>query len=1342
MQNSKKANYYLGLDMGTDSIGYAVTDSDYNLLKFKGEPMWGTHVFDTAQIGDFRRSARSARRRLDRRQHRVKLVQMLFAHEIAKVDINFYKRIQESMLYPEDAQYGVSLFADEGFGDKEYYQQYPTIHHLIKELIECEKPHDVRLVYLAIAWLVAHRGHFLHEISSGDLSEILDFKKVYAQFIDSFTEQMPWECDDIDAFGEALKLKCGFKQQKAEVEKHIKPNVGFDLFDIDQMLRLLCGKEVIPQKLFKNDDYASFDKIVLDKSDEDLEPIISELGDDDAELIRNAKKLFDWAVLSTVLQGETYISISKVKTYERYKEDLEGIKKLASKYKKSKKDFEKDVALGYLSRPKGTKRKSQADFCRSVEKFLAGITVDEGDRELYKTICQRAENNMLCTKQVTGENRTIPYQVYLYELNAILDNARKYLDFLNEQDSDGYTVCDKIVSVFKFRVPYYVGPLNEKSERAWFKRKAAGNIYPWNFESLVDLDESEEAFIKRMTNTCQYLPGESVLPQMSLCYESFRLLNEINPVAIDGKRISVELKQKLFEFCLTKKHISKKDIQNFFKTENICLERGITGIDDKIKTSMISHMAFERLISSGKLTEADAERIIERRTFAESKTRFAKWLNNNYQVLSEKDLNYISGLKFKDFGRLSKELLCGIYGAKKTEGTGEAKTILERMWDENVTLMELLSSEYTYSEIIEQKRQEFFADDEQVDISGMLDDMRLSGGVERSVIRTLDVIDDIVKVMGGVPGRIFVEMARGEDEARKTGRTSSRYQQILELYKKCDRDTQELQKQLEELGEADGNALLQKESVFLYYMQLGKSMYTGEPIDLSSLAENYNVDHIYPRSKIEDDSIHNNKVLVESTINGAKSDSYPLDQSIRNNMRSFWRFLKDNGFITPEKYRRLTRSTPFTIDEQWGFVNRQLVETRQSTKAITTILKQKYGASEVVFVKAWRVSEFRHAYDMLKCRSVNDLHHAKDAYLNIVVGNVYHEKFTKTWFYRQNGEVSLNTDAVFADKEIVRDGRVIWRGTSDINRIKKTVNGKNAIHFTTYQFCRKGGLFDQQPCHAAPGLVPRKKGLDPAKYGGYNKATASFFMLAKYKNGKKNEVMLVPVELMFADKVLSSPEFAAEYIADAIGKITGKPVQSVEFPLGLRKLKIGTMFEFDGNFRVTLSGKSSGGAGVLIKPMCPLILGYKLEKYIKHIDRYVQKRVDDPDLPYSERYAKISTDENLQLYDILCSKMKSTVYNKRPNSPSKIFDKGRELFAALDIIDQCKCLQEMLKAFGRMGKCNLELLKAAGGSSSSGVTKLSTSLSNWKKSYSDVRIVDTTASGLYQSKTENLLELL
>lgn len=38
-KNSKK--YYIGLDIGTNSVGYAVTDEKYNLIRMKGKKAWG-----------------------------------------------------------------------------------------------------------------------------------------------------------------------------------------------------------------------------------------------------------------------------------------------------------------------------------------------------------------------------------------------------------------------------------------------------------------------------------------------------------------------------------------------------------------------------------------------------------------------------------------------------------------------------------------------------------------------------------------------------------------------------------------------------------------------------------------------------------------------------------------------------------------------------------------------------------------------------------------------------------------------------------------------------------------------------------------------------------------------------------------------------------------------------------------------------------------------------------------------------------------------------------------------------------------------------------------------------
>ena len=115
-------NYYIGLDVGTDSVGYAVTDEEYKLLKHKGEPIWGVHLFDGASLCDDRRAFRTSRRRLGRCQQRVRLIQEIFANEISKVDPNFFIRIKESALFPEDTTHGAHLFCDKEFSDRDYHK--------------------------------------------------------------------------------------------------------------------------------------------------------------------------------------------------------------------------------------------------------------------------------------------------------------------------------------------------------------------------------------------------------------------------------------------------------------------------------------------------------------------------------------------------------------------------------------------------------------------------------------------------------------------------------------------------------------------------------------------------------------------------------------------------------------------------------------------------------------------------------------------------------------------------------------------------------------------------------------------------------------------------------------------------------------------------------------------------------------------------------------------------------------------------------------------------------------------------------------------------------------------
>ena len=234
-------------------------------------------------------------------------------------------------------------------------------------------------------------------------------------------------------------------------------------------------------------------------------------------------------------------------------------------------------------------------------------------------------------------------------------------------------------------------------------------------------------------------------------------------------------------------------------------------------------------------------------------------------------------------------------------------------------------------------------------------------------------------------------MTRSEGEKK---RTVSRKNQLLNLYRQMkNEESKYWEDEIEKRDEKDFRSI----KLYLYFTQMGKCMYTGEAIDLSALndATVYDRDHIYPQSKIKDDSL-DNLVLVKRIENAKKSDGV-LSPEIQNRMSRYWKCLKDRGLISDKKYERLMRNVPFSDEELAGFINRQLVETSQSAKIVSDIFKEVFSDSTLVYVKAGIVSDFRKdekLLNMVKVRSLNDYHHAKDAYLNIVVGNVYFEKLS------------------------------------------------------------------------------------------------------------------------------------------------------------------------------------------------------------------------------------------------------------------------------------------------------------------------------------------------------------
>ena len=203
-------------------------------------------------------------------------------------------------------------------------------------------------------------------------------------------------------------------------------------------------------------------------------------------------------------------------------------------------------------------------------------------------------------------------------------------------------------------------------------------------------------------------------------------------------------------------------------------------------------------------------------------------------------------------------------------------------------------------------------------------------------------------------------------------------------------------------------------------------------------------------------------------------------------------------------------------------------------------------------------------------------------------------------------------------------GRIIWNGQDSLEKVKNIVHNKKAVHLTRYAYCQKGGFFDQNPEAYPVGSIPRKKDMPAEKYGGYTGVNTTVFSLVQYSSGKKCQTMFLPIELYHKDEFVIDYGHTCEYVR----KCVDLNASDIQFPLASRYIKMNTMFEIDG-IRLYITGGSvkDGRASFCLAE--PLIVGYKWEKYIKHLDNFWEKKKNMPSLVYSVAYDKISKDDNV-----------------------------------------------------------------------------------------------------------------
>ena len=343
-------------------------------------------------------------------------------------------------------------------------------------------------------------------------------------------------------------------------------------------------------------------------------------------------------------------------------------------------------------------------------------------KENWKEIDELLKAGDFLPKQRTSANGVISHQMHQQELDRIIEKQAKYYPWLATEnpatgERDRHQAKYELDQLVSFRIPYYVGPLvtpevqkaTSGAKFAWAKRKEDGEITPWNLWDKIDRAESAEAFIKRMTVKDTYLLNEDVLPANSLLYQKYNVLNELNNVRVNGRRLSVGIKQDIYtELFKKKKTVKASDVASLVMAKTRGVNKpSVEGLSDpkKFNSNLATYLDLKSIVGDkvdDNRYQTDLENIIEWRSVFEDGEIFADKLTE-VEWLTDQQRSALVKKRYKGWGRLSKKLLTGIVDEN-------GQRIIDLMWNTDQNFMQIVNQP-VFKEQIDQLNQKAITND-------------------------------------------------------------------------------------------------------------------------------------------------------------------------------------------------------------------------------------------------------------------------------------------------------------------------------------------------------------------------------------------------------------------------------------------------------------------------------------------------------------------------------------------------------------------------------------------------------------------------------------------------------
>lgn len=501
--------------------------------------------------------------------------------------------------------------------------------------------------------------------------------------------------------------------------------------------------------------------------------------------------------------------------------------------------------------------------------------------------------------------------------------------------------------------------------------------------------------LEKMIGMCTFEAAEKRASKASYSFQYFVLLNNINNLSFrrGGERCTVtqEEKESIIGSALNKDKLTYTDLRKILQLQEGDNFKGIYAGKKSLqevesKTTFCKMEGYHTLrkaldsIEKGYIKRVNWNTIDELAyalTLYKTDDKIAYYLKA--KGISNQIIEAIEGISFSQYGHLSLKAL---------------NKIIPYL-EEGMTYDKACEyCGYSFNQIkLPETKKEFI-------------DQITNPVVRRAVSQSIKVVEAIIRTYGA-PGRIHIELARD------MSRNFTERKKIEKAQLENRAENEKLKKEIESIYgiKVNGNILVKYK---LWKEQQGHCMYSNAYIEPNRLLTDdslTDVDHIIPYSRCFDDT-YMNKVLVLASENRQKGNQTPYEYFGKDEKR--WRIFEEITLLhtrSEAKRQRLLKKH-VEEEEEEGFKERNLNDTRYITKLVSTYLKQKIEYDEafefkkrVIDVNGSITAYCRKRWGLNKVREDGDLHHALDAVVIACITNGTIKKVTEYHQVREDERV-------------------------------------------------------------------------------------------------------------------------------------------------------------------------------------------------------------------------------------------------------------------------------------------------------------------------------------------------